>query len=173
MNVRDFNINPFIAVVMRVRHDCVHVIDEIELHQSDTRLMCEEIQRRYPSRDVLVCPDPTGKRKQTSSLGLSDHAIIKRYGFKVKAPKAAWAVNDKVNCTRQFIRDARGDRKLQIDPSCKRLIKSMRNLQFQPGTSHPDQKSQWSHACDSLSYALLACKHGLTPWAIGRGPRIW
>ena len=84
----DFNITPFCAVVARVRNDRIDVLDEIELHQADTRMMSEEILRRYPHRDITITPDPTGARKQTSSLCLSDHAILRQAGFKVKAPTA-------------------------------------------------------------------------------------
>ena len=169
----DFNVSPFCAVVIRVRDNGVHVIDEIELHQADTRMMSEEILRRYPGREIIICPDPTGKRKQTSSLGLSDHAILRQHGFKVKAPNAPWRVTDKLNSVRRYIRDADGRRLLQVDPRCRRLIRSMRSLEFKAGTSHPDQASDHSHSPDSLGYACLALRHGLLPWSIGRGPRVY
>ena len=163
----DFNISPFACVIARIRDGGVHVIDEIELHQADTRMMSEEILRRYPNREIRVAPDPTGSRRQTSSLGLSDHAILKQHGLKVASPRAPWRVTDKLNVVRRYIRDGNGHRALQIDPSCRQLIRSMKNLEFAEGTSHPCKKSGWDHFPDSLAYLCLALHHGLLPYTIG------
>ena len=168
----DFNVSPFCAVVMRVRNGGVHVIAEIELHQADTRVMSEEILRRYPQREIRVCPDPTGSRRQTSSMGLSDHAILKQHGLQVVAPKAPWRVTDKLNSVRRYIRTGTGERPLQIDPSCRQLIRSLQNLEFAEGTSAPDKKAGWDHFPDSLGYACLALRHGLLPYSLGPGPRF-
>lgn len=164
----DFNITPFCAVIVRIRDNGLHVIDEIELHEADTRMMSEEIQRRYPNRRITITPDPTGSRRQTSSMGLSDHAILKQHGFKVAAPKAPWRISDKLNAVRRYIRDGSGHRALQIDPSCKQLIRSMRNLEFADGLAVPDKKSGFDHFPDSLGYCALALKNGLLPYAIGQ-----
>jgi len=163
----DFNVSPFVAVVARVRDGGVHVIAEIELHHADTRQMSEELLRRYPGREIRVAPDPTGSRRQTSSLGLSDHAILKQHGLLVAAPKAPWRVTDKLNVVRRFIRDAEGKRPLQVDPSCRQLIRCMKNLEFAEGTNAPDKKAGLDHFPDSLGYLCLALHHGLLPYRIG------
>ena len=163
----DFNISPYCAVVARIRNGGIAVIDEIELHQADTRIMSEEILSRYPGRSISVCPDPTGSRKQTSSLGLSDHAILKQHGLIVVSPKAPWRITDKLNSVRRFIRDGYGNRPLQVDPKCRQLIRSMKNLEFAEGTSAPDKKAGFDHFPDSLGYLCLALKHGLLPYQIG------
>ena len=168
----DFNVSPFSAVVIRVRNGGVHVIDEIELHEADTRMMSEELLRRYPQREIRVCPDPTGGRRQTSSLGLTDHAILKQHGLLVVAPKAPWRITDKLNSVRRYIRTGEGERPLQIDPKCRGLIRSLQNLEFAEGTSHPDKSSGFDHYCDSLGYAALALRHGLLPYSLGVGPRF-
>lgn len=168
----DFNVTPFCAIVIRVREGRADVINEITLHQSDTRKMSEKLLQLYPNRKITVAPDPTGSRTQTSSLGLSDHAILRQHGLIVKTPKSPWRIVDKVNVCRQFIRNGRGERNLQIDPSCKHLIRSLRNLEFKEGKSVPDPQSEFGHACDSLGYSLLALRHGLIPYSVGQGMRF-
>lgn len=164
----DFNVSPFCAVVLRVRGNTVAVIDEIELHQADTAQMAKELLRRFGQREITVCPDPTGSRKQTSSLGLSDHAILKQHGLKVKAPRAPWRVTDKLAVTRFYICSADGHRALQIDPRCKQLIRSLKSLEFDKnGKNAPDKSHGHDHFPDSLGYSLLALKHGLLPYSIG------
>lgn len=164
----DFNVSPFCAVVLRVRDNTVAVIDEIELHRADTAQMAQELLRRYGGREITVCPDPTGRRVQTSSLGLSDHAILKQAGLKVKAPKAPWRVTDKLAVTRFYIKAANGHRALQIDPRCKQLIRCLKSLEFdRNGANAPDKRSGFDHFPDSLGYSLLALKHGLLPYSVG------
>jgi hypothetical protein len=138
------------------------------LMEADTREMALEVRARYPDREILCCPDPTGSRKQTSSLGLSDHAILKDVGgFSIRSPRAPWAVIDKVNATRLMILDAAGQRRLLVDPSCKRVIRSFRNLEFKPGLSVPDPASEHGHMADAVGYACIAISKGLTPWRVG------
>ena len=143
--------------------------------EADTREMALEVRARYPDREVLCCPDPTGSRKQTSSLGLSDHAILKDVGgFSIRSPRAPWAISDKVNATRLMILDAAGRRRLLVNPSCKRVIRSFKNLEFKPGLSVPDLASEHGHMADAVGYACIAISKGLTPWRVGNvGFSLW
>ena len=131
--------------------------------------MATAVRRDFPNYEILACPDPTGRRLQTSSaMGLSDHAILSRRGFKVRAPKAPWAIRDKVAATRLLIKDANGHRRLQVDPKCKRVIRSPSNLEYKAGASVPDPKSDHSHMADAIGYACVALAKGLLPWSIGQ-----
>jgi hypothetical protein len=164
----DFNRSPYCAALMQVQGNRLCVLEEIVLMEADTREMALEVRARYPGREILCCPDPTGSRKQTSSLGLSDHAILKDVGgFSIRSPRAPWAVIDKVNATRLMILDAAGQRRLLVDPSCKRVIRSFRNLEFKPGLSVPDPASEHGHMADAVGYACIAISKGLTPWRVG------
>ena len=170
----DFNRSPFCCCILQVQGDTVACLEEIVLMEADTREMALEVRSRYPDRTIYCCPDPTGSRKQTSSLGLSDHKILKEIGhMQICSPKAPWKIIDKVNSTRLLLVDANGKRRLQVDPSCKRLIRSLRSLEFKPGMSVPDPNSDHGHMCDALGYAALALSKGLTPWKLGRGPSFW
>ena len=100
-------------------------------------------------------------------MGLSDHAILKRRGFRVRAPKAPWSIRDKVAATRLMIRDANGHRRLKVHPSCKRVIRSLSNLEYKAGASVPDPKSDHSHMADAIGYACIALAKGLLPYSIG------
>lgn len=78
-----------------------------------------------------------------------------------------------MNSTRLMILDATGRRMLQFDPSCKRLIRSLKNLKFKPGLSVPDPNSDHGHMDDALGYGCLALSKGLTPWKVVVGPQFW
>ena len=164
----DFNRTPFCGCILQVQGDRLAVLKEYVLINSDTHEMAKAVRADFPYHEILACPDPTGRRLQTSSaMGLSDHAILKQYSFVVKAPRAPWSIRDKVSATRLMVRDANGHRRLKVDPSCKRVIRSLSNLEYRAGTSVPDPKSDHSHMADALVYACIALQKGLLPWSLG------
>jgi len=170
----DFNVSPYCCVIGQVVGDELHIIRELVLHDADTDQMALKLRELYPGRRISVAPDPTGARRQTSAgMGITDHGLLRRHGLDVVAPKAPWRVHDKVSVTRWFIRSADGQRRLRIDPGCKRLVQSLRSIEFAEGKSVPDPSSEWGHSCDSLGYLCLALRHGLLPYAVGVGPRFY
>jgi len=168
----DFNRSPLCLCVAQMQGNTLAIIDEFTLMESDTREMCWAVRERYPDRAIHVCPDPTGKRLQTSSLGLSDHKILKEVGnFVVHAPRAPWKQRDTINALRMWILSADGQRRLQVDPTCKRVIRSLRNLTFKPGKAEPMDDDN-SHMAEATAYMAIAISKGLTPWKVGSSETI-
>ena len=163
----DFNRNPMCACVGQLQGEKLVILREFVLIDADTRMLAQDVRRAYPRMEIICFPDPTGARSQTSSMGLSDHAILRQSGFKVKAPKAPWAIRDKYAAVRMFIRDAQNRRRLTIDPSSKRLIRSLASLEYAPGKSVADPKSDHGHMSDALGYLCLGIAKGLLPYNIG------
>lgn len=170
----DFNRTPFCACIAQVQGNTLAVIDEITLIESDTREMALALRERFPDRAIHCCPDPTGKRLQTSSLGLSDHKILKEVGgILIHAPKAPWKQRDSINALRLMILDANGHRRLQVDPGCKRVIRSLKNLTYKPGKAEP-MDDDHSHMAEASAYMAIAISKGLTPWKVGpAGFSLW
>lgn len=165
----DFNRTPFCGCIMQVQGDTLAVLKEYVLIDANTEEMATAVRKDFPMMEIWACPDPTGRRLQTSSaMGLSDHAILKRRGFRVRAPKAPWSIRDKVAATRLMVRDANGHRRLKVDPTCKRVIRSLSNLEYKAGASVPDPKSDHSHMADAVGYACIALAKGLLPYSIGQ-----
>lgn len=171
----DFNRSPHCCAILQVQGDNLCIIDEIVLTQADSRELALTIREKYPDRRILCCPDPTGSRQQTSSLGLSDDKILKDIGhMQIYSPRAAWAISDKLNALRLLILDAAGQRRLLVNPACKRVVRSIKLLEFLPGKSVPDPKSEHGHMSDAVAYAAIAMTKGLLPWKIGdSGFRLW
>ena len=156
-------------MIAQIQGNNLCILDEMVLHDSDTRQMCQALRTRYPTREITICPDPTGSRRQTSSMGLSDHAILRKLGgFKVASPNAPWKVRDKINSIRRMIISAEGERRLQIDPKCKELIRALRAIEFEPGRSSYDKRSKFGHIIDATGYLTLAISRGPTPWSLGQ-----
>lgn len=163
----DFNRNPMCACIAQLQGERLVVLREFVLLDADTRMLAEEVRRAYPRQEIYCFPDPTGARSQTSSMGLSDHAILRQAGFKVKSPNAPWAIRDKYAAVRMFIRDAQNRRRLKIDPSAKRLIRSLASLEYAVGKSVADPKSDHGHMTDALGYLCLGIAKGLLPYQVG------
>ena len=69
----DFNISPFCAVICRIIHDRIYVVDEIYLEEADTYQMCAELKSRgYGHYQVIA--DSTYNQRKTS--GKSDKIIL-------------------------------------------------------------------------------------------------
>ncbi|AUR97561.1 hypothetical protein NVP1242O_02 [Vibrio phage 1.242.O._10N.261.54.B2] len=151
----DFNVSPMTAVVGVRVSDQLHIIDELELMNSNTEEMCAEIKRRYPKRRITVYPDPAGNARKTSAtVGDTDFSIIRRHGFQLIAPKKHPLVVDRINTVQALLKNADGDRRLFIDPKCQALIKCLDGLTYKDGTSAPDKSLGLDHMTDGLGYLI-------------------
>ncbi|AUR89738.1 terminase-like family protein [Vibrio phage 1.132.O._10N.222.49.F8] len=151
----DFNVSPMTAVVGVRVADQLHIIDELELMNSNTEEMCAEIKRRYPKRRITVYPDPAGNARKTSAtVGDTDFSIIRRHGFQLIAPKRHPLVVDRINTVQSLLKNADGDRRLFIDPKCQALIKCLDGLTYKDGTSAPDKSLGLDHMTDGLGYLI-------------------
>jgi hypothetical protein len=152
----DFNVNPMSAVIGSRVTNQLHIFDEIEIVNGNTEEMCEEIKNRYPSRKIIICPDPSGKSRKTSApVGQTDFTIIKGYGYQVLAPNKAPPVVDRINEVNALCQNAKGQRRLFINPKkCKSLIKCLDGLTYKDGTSIPDKSIGLDHMTDALGYLI-------------------
>jgi len=153
----DFNVDPFSAICAVKVDDEFHIFDEIVLTGGITTWdFCDEVIRRYTlERKIIACPDPTGGARKTAGVGATDHAILRKAGFRVSTPKSPWKIRDKINCVNAGLMDATGARRIKIHPRCKELIKSLRTLVYEENTGLPNKKLGVDHSFDALGYACL------------------
>jgi Terminase large subunit, T4likevirus-type, N-terminal len=94
----DFNVNPMSAVIANKAGDELHVFDELTLPNSNTQGMADALKVKFPGRQMVAYPDPTGKARKTSAaMGQTDFTILQQAGFRVVAPSAPYDVMDRVN----------------------------------------------------------------------------
>jgi hypothetical protein len=150
----DFNVSPICATIM-VRHkDDLYVIDEIQMHNSNTQELATELKQRYAHSRITVYPDPAGSARKTSANGLTDHTILTNAGFTVKAPRRHDAVRDRINATNARFCSADGVRHLFISKKVKYVIESLEKYTYKESTQQPDKDSGHDHMFDALSYAV-------------------
>lgn len=150
----DFNVSPITAVIMVRVKDKLYVIDEIQMHNSNTQELADELKSRYPQSQITVYPDPSGNARKTSANGLTDHTILQNAGFTVRAPRRHDAVRDRINAINARFCSADGVRHLFISKKCKYIIESLDKYCFKEGTQIPDKDSGFDHQFDALSYAV-------------------
>lgn len=143
----DFNVNPMTAVVCQLTGDKVHVIDEVYLENSNTEEMAQHLKVKYPGNHTII-PDSTGKALKTSSAGLSDHQILKNYGYNIPHVQNPFRA-DRYNCVNNLLEK----RRLIIDPKCAKLIRDLEQVSYKEGTNLPDTREKHlTHISDALGY---------------------
>jgi len=166
----DFNVDPMSGICAVRDKENLYVFDEITLTGGATTWdFAEEITRRFGvDRRVIACPDPTGGARKTSGVGLTDHNILRRSGFKVSSPRAPWKIRDKITAVNTALLDASGARRTYIHPRCKELIKSLRTLTYTPNTGLPNKNLGVDHAFDAFGYLCLQQFNLAKPETLGQ-----
>ena len=170
----DFNVSPLVAAIARVKGNEITVIDEIQMHGSNTFEMAQELVNRYPDNRIWVYPDASGQARKTSS-NTSDHHILRNSGFTLKVKNINPPVKDRIAAVNASLKSVDGTVKLTIDPKCKHLLKCISSQTYKLGTQVPDKSSGTDHFNDALGYLV----HWINP--IGRppipleqrGPQLW
>jgi phage terminase large subunit len=144
----DFNISPMSAVICQSYDDSIFVLDELFLMTSNTNEMADAIAQKY-GRGHRIVPDSTGKRKQTSSAGWSDHEILRNKGFKVASTNNPFRM-DRYNTVNLLLEKQR----LLIDKKCVKLIRDLEQVSYKEGTNLQDLSGDKTlgHISDALGY---------------------
>jgi len=145
----DFNVDPGCAVIGKQTAQGLHIFDEIELRNTNTFEISDELRKRYPTSIIKVFPDPAGSQRRTSS-NTTDHKILHNAGFQVFARRAHPPVKDRINS----VNSAFSSGKLLVDPKCKSLINCLNKLSYREGTNEQDKNSGIDHMPDALGYLV-------------------
>jgi len=152
----DMNINPMSAVIGYInKNGVLHIIDELEIYSSNTNELVQEIKTRYPHRLINAFPDASGQAQKTSAAGVTDHIILQNAGFKVRVGNTNPPVVDRINSVNSLLCNNLGERKLLIDPSCKRLRECLIKHTYKEGTRQPNKTDGYDHLLDSLGYLVF------------------
>lgn len=148
----DFNTSPITAACATRTERGVHFFDEIVIYGSNTNELCTEIRNRFGNRIILVYPDASGGRRQTSSNGISDHVILHNHGFKVVVESINPPVADSIASVNSLLCNSEGTRNLLVDPKCTRIRESLIKYSYKDGTRIPDKVSGFDHMADCIRY---------------------
>ncbi len=171
----DFNVNPMASAICQIVGNRAHVLQEIILPNSNTVASCEVFWHRaqpylkamggLPLR-VHVYGDPAGNQMRTSA-SKSDWAIVRdafaqwpMLPMSYMVASSHPAVKDRVNAMNGMLRNAYGERRLFVDPSCKELTADLEQVVWKTdaaGSSIAEiDKSNLkrTHVSDALGYMV-------------------
>jgi hypothetical protein len=154
---QDFNIDPMSAIILQPQPSGeVWAIGEISIKGSNTEEAATELERLYwrNIRNITIFPDPAGGYKQ-HARGETDVEIFRERGFKrIRYRKKHPAVADRVNAVNRMLKTADGSVRLRIDPVCVKLIESLEQTQYKPGSREIDKTQSIEHMSDALGYPM-------------------
>ena len=168
----DFNTQPMSAVIANWDGLTMHIIDEIEIRNSNTYEMCEELSRRYPNNRIVAYPDASGANNKTSALN-TDHNILRQYNFVIKSARVNPPVVDRVASVNTAFYNKVGETKLTVAPKCKGLIKCLNGQVYKEGTRAPDKSAGLDHLPDALGYLVWGLLPIRRPQQHSKGPELF
>lgn len=149
----DFNVNPMSAVLFFEHQGVIYVLEELELMNSNTQLMADNVRDRILSYNqnqkswVRVYPDPAGSQRKTSAaIGTTDLTILERNQFTIFAHSKTKSIRDTYNA----VNNAFYNNALIIHPQCKALLKGLERLNFEEFKKQADL----THMTDALKYPV-------------------
>jgi PBSX family phage terminase large subunit len=147
----DFNVGNMSAVIGVKLNNTLLVIDEVS-GAHDTDALAQQIKARYPNRQIYVYPDASGGNRSTNA-SQTDIQILESYGMANQSPRANPPVRDRVSAVQALLENGKGQVRLQINASCKRMIECL-ELQCYTEKGDPDKDSGHDHMNDALGYLI-------------------
>lgn len=168
----DFNTQPMCAVVANWDGLTMNVFDEVEIKNSNTYEMCEELSRRYPNNRMIAYPDASGANAKTSAMN-TDHNILRQYNFVVKSARVNPPVVDRLASVNTAFYNKVGETRLTVAPKCKGLIRCLNKQIYKEGTRQPDKSAGLDHFPDALGYLVWGLMPIRRPQQHSKGPELF
>lgn len=149
----DFNVGNMSAAIGQKNRNRLELLGEIHMVDATTDQLCERLKREFPNRRIIVCPDASGSQRNSATED-TNHSIIRKHGFIIRAPKKNPSVESRVQSVNMLLENALGERRLFIDPKCEKCIESLR-FQQKDGSDRPDKKGGYDHMADAIGYLVM------------------
>lgn len=146
----DFNITKMNAVVHVMDNNFKYAVDEIA-NAYDTQEVCELLKEKFTGFKIIIYPDAAGSARNTS--GKSDHDIIRKYGYIIRAPNKNPFVKDRVNAVNKAFSDSDGVRSYLVnDEQCPNYAEALERQTYKNG--EPDKSSGYDHITEAGGYFI-------------------
>lgn len=161
----DFNVGKMSSVIHVERDKLPVAVDEI-FGCLDTPDMIAEIMRRYPSNEINIYPDSSGKNRKSSDAGTTDINQLEEAGFNLYFESVNPRVRDRINAMNAMFCNGLGDRRYKVNVNkCPHytddLEQQVYNKQGEPDKSHdkdhmPDAGGYYIAFAFPISQAFFA-----------------
>lgn len=174
----DFNVDPMSWTLSHFIDGKFYVFDEIAIRETNTPKTLDTLYNKYYNHLAGwdFYGDASGRARHTSATR-SDYLIIKndaRFGQKhVFFPRKNPNIRDRFAAVNRAFKDANGNIRCFINPSCKKLINDLRTVNYEEGTTELEDYEGTSigHMSDALGYSV----HRLLPIKLEYDsmPSVW
>lgn len=147
---QDFNVGNMASVVNVERRDGWHAVDELK-GLNDTPHLIDVLRDRYAGHAVYVYPDASGGSRRSVNASESDIELLRRAGFKVRAPKANPPVKDRVLAVNTAL--AKG-RLWVNDTTCPTYAEALEQQAYDRN-GEPDKTTGHDHHNDAEGYFVM------------------
>lgn len=158
----DFNVNPTTILLSQKDGDMLRYKKEYSFNDSSTiittKAFCEDFKEHAKHIKIKIRGDASGKNR-SSNTGKSDYhyifELLDEYGFDYKYEVKASnpPVVDRVNVVNGWLQPLVGPHRVEIDPSCKELIRDL-SSQERIGRLLSD-KNNLGHKADACGYDIF------------------
>ena len=139
----DFNRDPMCSVLWQETEWGIHVVDEIIVWDANEEMVAREFCKRYGDfpGEILIYGDPAGlygsgrtESRRTSYQILLDYLKLKKLNAKVLMENVKGEtkipIKDRINNTNIMLRNAEGEIRVKINPSCEHLVNSLSSVNW-------------------------------------------
>lgn len=158
----DFNVNPTTLLVAQKTPNLLRFKKEYSFKDSSTertiKAFCQDFAHVKERVQIRIFGDAAGNGR-SSTTGWSDYYYVnealKAHGFKhvaMHVPGANPAIIDRLNWVNSFLRNMLDVSRVEVDPSCKDLIKDF-GSQVLDGRE-PSDKNNLGHKGDAAGYYI-------------------
>lgn len=147
---QDFNVGNMASVVNVERPGGWHAVDELK-GLNDTPHLIEVLRDRYAGHAVYIYPDASGGSRRSVNASESDIELLRRAGFKVRAPKANPPVKDRILAVNTAL--AKG-RLWVNDAKCPTYAEALEQQAYDKN-GEPDKTTGHDHHNDAEGYFVM------------------
>ncbi len=162
---QDFNVDPMSWCLSHVIDGKVLVFDELSIKNTNTVETLNQLHDLYGDHQAgwVFIGDASARARKTSA-STTDYIQIKadsRFENKrMRYTTSNPAIHDRNAAVNAMLKNKAGERRIQIHPKCKVLIKDLRHLSYKAGTREINLANKdLGHMSDAFGYTI----HGLFP----------
>ena len=167
----DFNFNPMCWYLMQEYDGKWYVLTELIGQNVTTKEMCAKVQStisQYNTKRLIIMGDAHGRDRKTNGSDYTvmiQHFDLAGYNVELRVQKNNPLIKDRLSILRAYLRNAKGERRLFVDKSCKKLIYNLSEAEndlAKAGLKMPTDKDIKNdpsklfliHPIDAVSYPI-------------------
>ena len=152
----DFNVLKMSAIINVIRNGQPRALGEIT-GVRDTPDMCTLLHDRFPTHQIVVYPDASGKSRKTNNASETDHSLLRAAGFTVITDESNPSVRDRINSMQAMFLNGQGERRLLVNThTCPKLTESLEQQAYDDN-GEPDKDGGFDHTNDAQGYFINQC----------------